>query len=98
VLSPPTHTSALQLTHSLTRPLTRPAFTTGISGKSQILFSITYITRYLDVFFTFISAYNSLMKVLFVSASCATVYVVAPPPPPTHTICKQDVIVNTTRC
>lgn len=32
--------------------------------------------RYLDVFFTFISVYNSLMKVLFVSASCATVYLI----------------------
>eukprot|EP00038_Savillea_parva_P027626 m.60693 g.60693 ORF g.60693 m.60693 type:complete len:213 (-) comp7970_c0_seq1:2728-3366(-) len=48
----------------------------GISGKSQILFSLTYITRYMDVFFTFISAYNTLMKVLFVSTSCATVYLI----------------------
>lgn len=35
----------------------------GISGKSQILFTIVYFTRYLDVFFTFISVYNTLMKV-----------------------------------
>eukprot|EP00729_Bicosta_minor_P021830 gene21830-biopygen17377 len=34
----------------------------GISGKSQILFTIVYFTRYLDVFFTFISVYNTLMK------------------------------------
>lgn len=46
----------------------------GISGKSQVLFAIVYITRYLDVFFTFISVYNTLMKVLFVSASCTTVF------------------------
>lgn len=48
----------------------------GISGKSQVLFAVVYITRYLDVFFTFISVYNTLMKVLFVSASCATVYLI----------------------
>lgn len=48
----------------------------GISGKSQVLFAVVYITRYLDVFFTFISVYNTLMKILFVSASCATVYLI----------------------
>lgn len=29
--------------------------TTGISGKSQVLFLIVYVTRYLDLFFSFIS-------------------------------------------
>ena len=48
----------------------------GISGKSQILFTIVYFTRYLDVFFTFISVYNTLMKVLFVGASSFTVYLI----------------------
>ncbi|OTF77748.1 ER lumen protein retaining receptor-like protein [Euroglyphus maynei] len=37
----------------------------GISGKSQILFTAVYITRYLDLFTNFISAYNTLMKVNF---------------------------------
>lgn len=46
----------------------------GISGKSQILFSIVYITRYLDLFTTFISVYNSVMKVVFIGASLATVF------------------------
>jgi ER lumen protein retaining receptor len=48
----------------------------GISGKSQILFTIVYFTRYLDVFFTFISIYNTLMKLLFVGASATTVYMI----------------------
>eukprot|EP00050_Salpingoeca_kvevrii_P006859 m.292206 g.292206 ORF g.292206 m.292206 type:complete len:212 (-) comp12584_c0_seq1:269-904(-) len=48
----------------------------GISGKSQILFTTVYITRYLDVFVTFISAYNTIMKLLFVSASAATVFLI----------------------
>lgn len=46
----------------------------GISGKSQILFAIVYITRYLDLFTTFISLYNSVMKVIFIGASLATVF------------------------
>jgi len=46
----------------------------GISGKSQILFTIVYITRYLDLFTTFISVYNTFMKVVFIGASVATVF------------------------
>lgn len=46
----------------------------GISGKSQILFTIVYITRYLDLFTTFISMYNTVMKVVFIGASVATVF------------------------
>jgi ER lumen protein retaining receptor len=46
----------------------------GISGKSQILFAITYIARYLDLFTTFVSLYNTVMKMIFISASLATLY------------------------
>lgn len=46
----------------------------GISGKSQILFAIVYTTRYLDLVTTFISAYNTVMKLVFILASYATVY------------------------
>jgi len=46
----------------------------GISGKSQILFAIVYTTRYLDLFTTFISAYNTCMKIIFIAASFATVF------------------------
>jgi ER lumen protein retaining receptor len=46
----------------------------GISGKSQILFAIVYITRYLDLFTNFISLYNSFMKVVFIGAALATLY------------------------
>lgn len=48
----------------------------GISGKSQILFAITYLSRYLDLFTTFISVYNSVMKIIFIGASLATVYLI----------------------
>ncbi|GAB1862370.1 ER lumen protein-retaining receptor [Camponotus japonicus] len=46
----------------------------GISGKSQILFAIVYTTRYLDLFTTFISAYNTFMKIIFIVASFATIF------------------------
>lgn len=35
----------------------------GISGKSQILFALVFTTRYLDLLTSFISLYNSSMKV-----------------------------------
>ncbi|XP_014483471.1 PREDICTED: ER lumen protein-retaining receptor [Dinoponera quadriceps] len=46
----------------------------GISGKSQILFAIVYTSRYLDLVTTFISAYNTFMKIVFIAASLATVF------------------------
>ncbi|GBN82876.1 ER lumen protein-retaining receptor 2, partial [Araneus ventricosus] len=46
----------------------------GISGKSQILFALVYTTRYLDLVSNFISLYNSVMKVFFIGASWATLY------------------------
>lgn len=46
----------------------------GISGKSQILFAIVYTTRYLDLLTTYVSAYNTVMKLVFIVASYATVY------------------------
>ncbi|XP_015589000.1 ER lumen protein-retaining receptor [Cephus cinctus] len=46
----------------------------GISGKSQILFAIVYTSRYLDLMTTYISAYNTFMKIVFVATSYATVF------------------------
>ncbi|GMT32381.1 hypothetical protein PFISCL1PPCAC_23678 [Pristionchus fissidentatus] len=46
----------------------------GISARSQILYFIVFVTRYLDLFTTFISAYNSLMKLFFLSSTAFTIY------------------------
>uniref|UniRef100_A0A8D8UCW1 ER lumen protein-retaining receptor n=1 Tax=Cacopsylla melanoneura TaxID=428564 RepID=A0A8D8UCW1_9HEMI len=46
----------------------------GISGKSQLLFAIVYAARYLDLFTSYVSVYNSFMKVVFLAASFGTVY------------------------
>jgi len=46
----------------------------GISGKSQLLFALTYTARYLDLVTNFVSVYNTVMKVFFIGASYATLY------------------------
>lgn len=48
----------------------------GISGKSQILFAIVYLTRYVDLVTTYVSLYNTIMKIIFIGASLATVYLI----------------------
>jgi len=46
----------------------------GISGKSQIMFAMVFTTRYLDLFTSFVSLYNSIMKIFFIVSSYATIY------------------------
>jgi len=48
----------------------------GLSGKSQILFAIVFTARYLDLFTTYVSLYNSTMKVFFIASLYATCYLI----------------------
>ncbi|KAF3846378.1 hypothetical protein F7725_003456 [Dissostichus mawsoni] len=48
----------------------------GISGKSQILFAIVFTARYLDLLTSFISVYNTSMKVIYIGCAYATVYLI----------------------
>ncbi|KTG32947.1 hypothetical protein cypCar_00032158, partial [Cyprinus carpio] len=48
----------------------------GISGKSQILFALVFTTRYLDLLTSFISLYNTSMKVIYIACAYATVYLI----------------------
>jgi len=41
----------------------------GLSLKSQILYSAVFVTRYLDLFVVFLSAYNTGMKLFFLLSS-----------------------------
>lgn len=41
----------------------------GISLKTQFLFALVFTTRYLDLFTSFISVYNTLMKMFFLFTS-----------------------------
>ncbi|KAJ4307179.1 endoplasmic reticulum retention protein [Collariella sp. IMI 366227] len=55
----------------------------GISYKSQALYLIVYITRYLDIFQTR-SLYNLIFKILFISSQCYTIYLMAKAYKPTN--------------
>ncbi|CAG5094134.1 Oidioi.mRNA.OKI2018_I69.XSR.g13278.t1.cds [Oikopleura dioica] len=46
----------------------------GLSGKSQLLFLVVFLSRYLDLFTSYISIYNTCMKVIYILLSVATVY------------------------
>ena len=50
----------------------------GISGKSQYLFAVVFLTRYvnIDLFTSMISVYNTSMKFIFIIASLATCYLI----------------------
>lgn len=46
----------------------------GISGKSQVLFFIVFVSRYLDLVTNFVSVYNTTMKIFFIASAAGTVY------------------------
>lgn len=48
----------------------------GISVKSHELFLIVFVTRYLDLFTTFYSVYNSVMKVLYICTTSMIIYTI----------------------
>lgn len=41
----------------------------GLSLKTQALYALVFVCRYMDLAFSFISLYNSLMKVFFIASS-----------------------------
>lgn len=45
----------------------------GVSLKTQELYLIVFMTRYLDLFLVFYSFYNSIMKILYI---CTTLYII----------------------
>ena len=47
---------------------------TGISCKTQEIFLVVFCTRYLDLFTTFISPYNTFMKIFYILATALTIY------------------------
>lgn len=47
----------------------------GLSLKTQALYVMVFVTRYLDLFTRYISFYNTIMKMFFLSSSMYTVYV-----------------------
>jgi len=48
----------------------------GISLKSQVLYAIVFVTRYVDIFWNTLSIYNTIMKVIFLASTFATIYLI----------------------
>lgn len=46
----------------------------GISLKTQELYALVFVTRYVDLFTDFISLYNTVMKVVFIVSAVAIVW------------------------
>ena len=47
-----------------------------ISFRSQILFLLVFLTRYIDVFTHFISLYNTSIKIFFIISTLTNIYLV----------------------
>jgi len=56
----------------------------GISFKTQALYVGVFLTRYLDLFYNFVSVYNSAMKLFFIASSCYILYLMKFKYRPTH--------------
>jgi ER lumen protein retaining receptor len=46
----------------------------GVSRKTQELYLLVFVARYLDLFTDYVSLYNSVMKVVFITSSAAIVW------------------------
>lgn len=46
----------------------------GLSLKTQELYAVVFVTRYLDLFSSFISVYNTVMKLIFISSSFCIIW------------------------
>lgn len=48
----------------------------GVSLRTQELYTIVFLTRYLDLLFSFISIYNTIMKMFFICSSCYIIWLI----------------------
>eukprot|EP00245_Coleochaete_scutata_P007939 TRINITY_DN23769_c0_g1_i1.p1 TRINITY_DN23769_c0_g1~~TRINITY_DN23769_c0_g1_i1.p1 ORF type:complete len:216 (-),score=8.56 TRINITY_DN23769_c0_g1_i1:524-1171(-) len=46
----------------------------GLSLKTQELYAIVFVTRYLDLFTNFVSLYNTIMKIIFLATSFTIIW------------------------
>lgn len=46
----------------------------GISFKTQALYVLVFVTRYIDLFYSWISLYNFFMKIFYICSSCYILY------------------------
>mmetsp|Transcript_3414 Transcript_3414/g.3816 ORF Transcript_3414/g.3816 Transcript_3414/m.3816 type:complete len:228 (+) Transcript_3414:75-758(+) len=48
----------------------------GVSVRTHELFLVVFVTRYLDLFTTYYSLYNSIMKILYIGSTASIVYTI----------------------
>mmetsp|Transcript_256 Transcript_256/g.822 ORF Transcript_256/g.822 Transcript_256/m.822 type:complete len:216 (+) Transcript_256:216-863(+) len=46
----------------------------GVSLRAQEMYALVFVTRYLDLFFSYISLYNTVMKLIFISSTFTIIY------------------------
>ncbi|KAF9243189.1 ER lumen protein retaining receptor-domain-containing protein [Melanogaster broomeanus] len=56
----------------------------GISFKTQALYVLVFLTRYIDILYSWISLYNFVMKIFFLASSCYILYLMRYRFRPTH--------------
>lgn len=49
---------------------------TGISVRTHELFLLVFVTRYLDLFTSFYSIYNSVMKIIYIGTTASIIYTI----------------------
>merc|ERR1712151_592576 len=53
----------------------------GVSCRMQEMYAIVFIFRYLDLLWTFISVYNTVMKIIFIISTIYLIYLMRCKPP-----------------
>lgn len=53
----------------------------GVSCRMQEMYAIVFIFRYLDLLWTFISVYNTVMKIIFITSTVYLIYLMRLKPP-----------------
>ena len=56
--------------------LLRDKSAAGISCKTQEIYLIVFLTRYMDLFMYYVSLYNTLMKIFFISVTLIIIYLI----------------------
>eukprot|EP00747_Dinoflagellata_sp_TGD_P196296 gnl/TRDRNA2_/TRDRNA2_66204_c0_seq1.p1 gnl/TRDRNA2_/TRDRNA2_66204_c0~~gnl/TRDRNA2_/TRDRNA2_66204_c0_seq1.p1 ORF type:complete len:218 (-),score=30.02 gnl/TRDRNA2_/TRDRNA2_66204_c0_seq1:107-760(-) len=54
---------------------------TGVSCRMQEMYAIVFIARYLDLLWSFISIYNTVMKIIFITSTLYLIYLMRVKPP-----------------
>eukprot|EP01103_Thecamoeba_quadrilineata_P006471 TRINITY_DN16197_c0_g1_i1.p1 TRINITY_DN16197_c0_g1~~TRINITY_DN16197_c0_g1_i1.p1 ORF type:complete len:225 (+),score=12.52 TRINITY_DN16197_c0_g1_i1:32-676(+) len=51
----------------------------GISLKTQELYALVFVTRYIDIFYNFMSIYNWILKIIFLGSTFTIIYMIRVP-------------------